>query len=550
MRLIVLTLCTALSVQAAQELRFCIRNEPKTFDPALVEDNASETIRYLTGGVLMRVNRLTQELEPELALSWKVTEGGRAIALRLRENVKFSDGTPFSSEDVAYTFRRLMEPSLHSATGDAFRSGEGNVEAILDGPHKIVLRFPAPVAGLDRMFDQVAIVSGHSSNQGASNKDASSHALNWDAAVLGPFRVKEYKPGAYVALERNPGYWKSDSAGHRLPYLDAIHLDIQQNREIELLRFERGELQLINTLEPEHFERLRGQFPHSVHDSGPGMDSEFLWFNQSAGAPIAPYKKAWFQSTIFRKSISQSIQRDDLCRMVYRGHATPAAGPVSPANHLWVSAALKPPAYRPEQALRDLAKVGFRFADGVLSDQAGHRVEFTIVTNSGNQARQRAAAMMQQDLAKIGIKLNVATLDFPALLERMNRTLDYDAVLLGLVNVDIDPNMQMNIWLSSSSMHSWNPKQLKPATAWEEEIDRLMRVQASQLDYRKRKAAFDRVQQIAAEQEPIIYLVNKNVLSAVSPAVLNARPVPLNPQTFWNAERLMIDASAMQSRRQ
>jgi peptide/nickel transport system substrate-binding protein len=208
-----------------------------------------------------------------------------------------------------------------------------------------------------------------------------------------------------------------------------------------------------------------------------------------------------------------------------------------------VNASLKPPAYRPEQALAELAQAGFRFRDGVLSDAAGHRVEFTIVTNSGNQARQRVAAMMQQDLARIGIKLNVATLDFPALLERMNRTLDYDAVLLGLVNVDIDPNMQMNVWLSSSGMHSWNPKQTQPATPWEAEIDRLMRVQASEPDYRKRKAAFDRVQQIAVEQSPIIYLVNKNALSAVSPAVRNARPVPLNPQTFWNAERLTLDPS-------
>jgi peptide/nickel transport system substrate-binding protein len=530
-----LVVSVSMSLQAAPELRFCLRNEPKTFDPALVEDDASETIRYLTGGVLMRVNRLTQELEPELALSWKVLEGGRAITLHLRDNVKFSDGTPFSSDDVAYTFRRLMDPALHSATGDAFRSGEGNLEAIPDGPRKITLRFPAPVAGLDRMFDQAAIVSAHSSNR--------------DAPVLGPFRVKEYKPGAYVALERNPWYWKHDSAGHPLPYIDAIHLDIQQNREIELLRFERGELQLINTLEPEHFESLSAKSPRSVYDSGPGMDSEFFWFNQSPGAPIAAYKKTWFQATAFRKAISQAINREDLCRIVYRGHATPAAGPVSPANHQWANASVKPPAYRPEQALRELGQAGFRLANGALFDQAGHRVEFTIVTNSGNQARQRAAAMMQQDLEKIGIRLNIATLDFPALLERMNRTLDYDAVLLGLVNVDIDPNMQMNIWLSSSSMHSWNPKQAKPATPWEEEIDKLMRVQASQLDNRKRKAAFDRVQQIAAEQAPIIYLVNKNVLSAISPSVKGARPVPLAPQTFWNAERLTLDGALLPSQR-
>ncbi len=278
--LLLLGASLTVSTVHATELRFCLRNEPKTFDPAMVEDEASEAIRYLTGGVLMRVNRLTQELEPELAVSWKVTENGRAITLHLRDNVKFSDGTPFSSDDVAYTFRRLLDPSLHSATGDAFRSGDGNLEVIQDGPRKITLRFPAPVAGLDRMFDQAAIQSAHSSNK--------------DAAVLGPFRVKEYKPAAYVALERNPNYWKRDSAGHALPYLDAIHLDIQQNREIELLRFERGELQLINTLEPEHFERLSKESAKSVYDSGPGMDSEFFWFNQSPAAPIAAYKKAWF----------------------------------------------------------------------------------------------------------------------------------------------------------------------------------------------------------------------------------------------------------------
>ena len=279
------------------------------------------------------------------------------------------------------------------------------------------------------------------------------------------------------------------------------------------------------------------------------MDSEFFWFNESPSSPIAAYKKDWFQSAAFRKAISQSINRDDLCRIVYRGHATPASGPVSPANHLWANTSVKPPAYRPEQALKDLTQAGFKFANGALTDAAGHRVEITIVTNSGNQARAKTAAMMQQDLAKIGVKLNIATLDFPALLERMNKTSDYDAILLGLVNVDIDPNLQMNIWLSESEMHSWNPKQKSPATAWESEIDKLMRAQASQLDYKKRKAAWDRVQQIAADQSPIIYLVNKNVLSAVAPSVKNAHPVALNPQTFWNIERLSLNGSVLQSRR-
>jgi peptide/nickel transport system substrate-binding protein len=534
-RLAALLTCLTLSAQAAQELRFCLQAEPKTFDPLLVEDESSEAIRYLTGGTLMRVNRLTQELEPALAVSWKVTEGGRTITLQLREGVAFSDGTTFSSEDVAYTFRRLMDPALHSATGDSFRSGDGDLEVVPAGAHRISLRFPAPVAGLDRLFDQVAIMSAHSPKK--------------EMAVLGPFQLKVYKAGSYVLLERNPNYWKRDAKGRSLPYLDSIRLDIEQNREVELLRFQRGEVHLINSLAAEHFDRLAAQTPQMVSDAGPGMDSEFLWFNEAPAAPIAAYKKAWFRSAAFRRAVSEAINREDISRIVYHGHARPAIGPVSPANRFWFNSGLKAPPYSSQDSLRSLQQAGFQLTGGVLRDAVGHPVEFNIMTNSGNKSRERMAAMMQQDLAKIGIKLTVATLDFPSVLERMNRTLDYDACLLGLVNVDLDPNMQMNMWLSSSSMHAWSPKQPKPETPWEEEIDRLMHLQASQLDARKRKAAFDRVQQIVVEQAPIIYLVNKNALAAISPAVKNGHPVVLRPQTFWNADQLSVDGSIVQSRR-
>jgi len=92
----------------------------------------------------------------------------------------------------------------------------------------------------------------------------------------------------------------------------------------------------------------------------------------------------------------------------------------------------------------------------------------------------------------------------------------------------------------SASNHQWNPEQKSPATSWEAEIDRLMRVQASTDHPSERKAAFDRVQQIVWEQAPFIYLVHKNVLTAISPAVQNAVPVALRPQTYWNIENLTL----------
>src|SRR5215472_18027549 len=95
--------------QSGGELRFCLRSEPKTFNPLMVEDESSETIRYLTGGVLIRLNRYTQELEGELASKWKVLENGRRIDFELRPGVRFSDGTPFDCEDVQFTVHKLMD---------------------------------------------------------------------------------------------------------------------------------------------------------------------------------------------------------------------------------------------------------------------------------------------------------------------------------------------------------------------------------------------------------------------------------------------------------
>src|SRR5947208_4815760 len=147
--------------------------------------------------------------------------------------------------------KALMDPQLHSPTGDSFRSGEGQVTVQTPSADSVVVTFPAPVAGLERLFDQVPILSARSPKK--------------EAAVLGPFVIAKYTPGSEVLLERNAHYWKTDPSGRRLPYLDAIRLDIQQNRDIELMRFSRGELHLINTVDAESFTRLAQQAPSQAY---------------------------------------------------------------------------------------------------------------------------------------------------------------------------------------------------------------------------------------------------------------------------------------------
>ena len=519
--------------QSGGELRFCLRADPKTFDPLQVEDDNSDAVRYTTGGVLLRVNRKTQEMTPELAQSWTVDQEGRRITFRLRRGVSFSDGTPFSADDVAYTMTRLMDPNLHSATADPFRSSNAPPRIAVTSADTVSIAFDAPVSGLERLFDQVAILSKYSPKK--------------LAAVLGPFYVEDYKPGVEVLLARNPHYWKFDSAGTRLPYLDRIHLQIQQNRDMELIRFRRGELDLINSLDPEAFEELSHRTPASVSDAGASLESEMIWFNQVASAPLPAYKKAWFASQEFRRAVSEAIHREDISKVVYKGHARPAAGPVSPANRFWVNGSLAPHPLDVASAQRRLQQAGFtRRGDG-LYDREGHLVEFSLMTNAGNKTRERIAAMIQQDLQALGIRLNVVTLDFPSLIERMTRNFQYEACLLGLTNLDLDPSAQMNVWLSSAADHQWNPSQKAPASAWEAEIDRLMQAQAAELRPTQRKRLFDQVQQIVWEQEPFIYLVTRNSLMAFSPLLHNLEPAALQPQAYWNIDRIQKSALVARS---
>jgi len=527
--LLALVLLTYAHAQRAAELRFSAHADPKTFDPLLATEEVSEMIRYLTGGVLIRSNRQTQQLEPELATSWKVLDQGKRIDFVLRRKVMFSDGAPFGAADVVATLHRLMSPGLASGVADLFRSAGGEIRAEANGANEVSVVFSTPVADLARLFDQLAI--------------SPARPVPLETAVLGPFVLQDHKSGQYVLLKRNPHYWKTDAAGQRLPYLDSIRLDVLANRETELLRFRRGELDFVDKLEPETFERLSKDLRSGALNLGPSLDTEFLWFNQKPNAPLAAFEKRWFQSRLFRRAISVATDSDDIVRLVYHGYAHPAAGFISPANKFWFNSKLSPPSHDPQLALKLLQEDGFRFDGRTLRDRGGNAVEFSLITNAGSKTRTQIGVILQQDLMKIGIRLNFLPIEFQSLVERITQSARYEACLLGLTNFDIDPNSQMNVWLSSGAQHAWNPEQVKPATTWEAEIDRLAQFQHAASGAAARKKAFNRVQQIVADEAPTIPLVHPDVLVAISPSLHNAMPSPLPPHLYWNIEYFSIAAS-------
>jgi peptide/nickel transport system substrate-binding protein len=496
------------------ELAWAIHYDPKTFDPAKVDDEVSELVRYLTGGVLLRLNRETQEPEPQLAESYRVSPQGTTIVFKLRGGLRFSDGSALTSADVAWSLRRVLAPATQSIVAAEFVE-PGNVTVDTPDPLTVRVHLAKRVMAVGKIFDEIAIEPANRPSEGR--------------VTAGPFTVADYKRGQFVRLRRNPNYWRRDGAGAQLPYASGIRLDIQNNREEEIALFLRGEYDLIDRVAPEYFGILAKKSPQSVRDLGASLNTEQMWFNQAPGAPLPEFEKAWFRNRGFRAAVAESIHRADLARIAYDGHATPAYGFISPANKAWCNEALKAPPESPAEAGGLLAASGFHRGGNLLYDSTGHAVRFSILTNAGNAARQKMAAMIQQDLAAEGMQVTVVTLDFPALIERLMHKQDYEACLLGVTNAEPDPNSTMNMWLSSSTNHQWNPSQKSPATEWEAEIDRLMALQASSPEPSVRKRAVDRVQQIAADQQPFIYLVYPNVLEAVSTDVRGVQSSILSP---------------------
>jgi peptide/nickel transport system substrate-binding protein len=109
---------------------------------------------------------------------------------------------------------------------------------------------------------------------------------------------------------------------------------------------------------------------------------------------------------------------------------------------------------------------------------------------------------------------------------------------MGLGGGDTDPNSQMNVWLSSGDDHVWNLDQTQPATAWEAEIDRLMKQQMSTMVQKDRKRLYDQVQEIVAENVPVVFIVSPNLLVGAKKRLEDFKPAILDPHTLWNSEQL------------
>jgi peptide/nickel transport system substrate-binding protein len=526
------------------------RTEPKTLNWAVAADSGSREVLQCLMADLIHINRQSLAVEPALAKSWKVSRDGLHWELELRQGIKFSDGHPFDADDVVFTFQAILDEQVHSPQRALLMLEDKPIGVRKLDPYRVAFDLPQPYSVPDRLFDGVFILPRHKLEaawkQGKLAGAWPLSAAPSDLAGLGPFRVKQYVAGQRIILERNPYYWKVDQAGTQLPYLTELEFLFAGNEDNQVLRFQAGESDIINRVGARNFavlEKDRKRRGDDLVNAGGSLEYNFLFFNLAGlppgtAPPIAAHQ-AFLRRKSFRQAVSAAIDRDAIVRLVYLGRAVPLAGPVPPGNKAWVNTALPAPVRSLERARQVLAADGFRWnREGALADPEGRPVEFSILTSNNNPERLQMATLIQDDLKQIGMRVNVVQLEFRSLLERVQRTHEYEACVLSLASPDADPNPDMAVWLSSGANHLWNPEQKTPATPWEAEIDGLMRRQMVTRSYAERKAMFDRVQAIVVEYQPLVPLVSPNLLCGAKKDLANFLPALIEPYTLWNVERL------------
>jgi peptide/nickel transport system substrate-binding protein len=537
---------------AGGRLVIALRSEPKTLNPALALDEPSrDVIRCMTAD-LIHINRGSLKTEPSLAKSWSVSRDGRHYTLQLRRGVRFSDGEPFNADDVIFSFQVYLDEKVDSSQRDLLLVGGKPIAVVKVDDYAVRFELAQPYAAAERLFDSIAILPRHLLQGGYR---AGGLAQAWSLSMapgefagLGPFRLKEYVAGQRVVLERNPYYWKADRAGNQLPYLNEVVFLFVPSEDAQVIRFQSADTDVLSRFSAENFallQKQQGVKGYHLDDLGAGLEYNFLFFNMndlSASAlPEIAQKQAWFQDLRFRQAVSAAIDREGIVRLVYSGRATPIWDQVTPGNKLWLDETIARPARSPERARQLLQSAGFSWkSDGALLDPHGTPVEFSILTSSSNAQRTKIATIVQDDLSQLGMKVQVVPLEFRAMVDRLLNTHNYEAAVMGLVSGDADPTSEMNVWLSSGETHLWHPRQEKPATPWESEMDRLMQQQLVTLDYAKRKSLYDRVQEIVAEELPVICLVSPNILVGAANRVGNFRPAILVPYALWNIEQLYV----------
>jgi peptide/nickel transport system substrate-binding protein len=494
--------------------------EASNLIPFMAGDSASHAVGSLIHTTLLRYDR-NLELTGEAARSWEVASGGKTITFHLREDAQFSDGHPLTSEDLAYTWRTVVDPE----TRTPYSSDYKRIERIeTPDPHTFVVHYGEPYAPALSTWASLAIMPAHI----LAGQDINDTPFARDPVGAGPYQLHRWVAGQSVELTSHNGWFR------RRPYIDKVTFRVIPDTTTQFLELEAGNIDQMSP-SPALFQRTFPSRPDLRERIATyqylGNNYTYLGFN---------LRRKPFTDIRVRRAIAHAIDRQELIKGVMLGLARRISAPYKPGTR-WYPEDIQPYAYDPEKARALLAEAGWTDSNGDgVRDKDGKRLAFEIVTNNDNKQRKIAATLIQRRLKKVGIDVDLRLVEWATFISQFINTHDFDAVILGW-SLSLDPD-QYTIWHSSQQGRG----EFNFVGLEDPEVDRLLEAGLKTFDEAERERIYHDFARELLKASPIVYLYAPLSLSAIHKRIRGVEPAPAgieyNVEDWYIPRRLQREA--------
>jgi len=443
---------------------------------------------------------------PAIAESWQFSKDCLNLTFKLRKNVRWHDGKPFTAEDVQFTYKAMMNPKTPTAYRDDFELVR-DVQ-VLD-PYTVRVIYSQPYAKAVGSWGTAMLPKHLLAKYVEEGKLREAPQNTTQPVGTGPYRFQEWKSGEKVVLAANKDYYVEGR-----PYIGRIVYRVIPSQATIFLELKAKGVDMAD-LTAIQFAR-QTEYPAFKQDYNkfryPGSGYTYFGFN---------LKDPRFADKRVRQAFAHAINKPELIDGVVMGLAREATGPYRPGTWAYTDKVKRYP-YDPAKAKQLLAAAGWtdRNGDGILRNKEGQPFSFTIRTNQGNEERKKVAELIQQRLKEIGIQTDIQTIEWAAFLKEYIKQKRFEAIILGW-GTGIDPD-QYPIWHSSQM----GPDQLNQISFSNAEVDALLEKGRTSCHQQERVATYRRIQEILAEEQPVLFLYFKDALPAVSSRVRGIKPEP------------------------
>lgn len=463
-------------------------SDPRGLDPAFVDDGESAKIICNIYEGLVKYKADSTEIEPCLATEWSSSEGGKEWTFKLRQGVKFQDGTDFNAEAVKFSVDRQLPPKRTDDMPYAsFTFGPvQKVEVVDSHTVKFILDQPyAPFLANLAMAMAAPIVSP------AAVQKAGGGNINETPVGTGPFKFVKWEKGQQVALERNEQYW-----GEK-PKASKVVFKFTKENSVRASELMTGAIDMMDGVDPNDVKKLEDSGIKVIKN--PGMNINYLGFFTH---------KAPFNDVKMRQAVSQAINRQHLVDYLYQGLADVASGPL-PKFMPGYDGSLKPLDYDPEKAKALLKEAGYKGQKLVIITYSNPRPYNPV-------GGDKLAAAIQQDLMKVGITTEIKTYPWKEYKDALFKAQDGDMFTYGWIGDNGDPDNFLTLLDSKEIAGSLNS-----AKYHNPQVDKLLVDGRQNMDPAKRQQIYSELQKIILVDAPWVYLSHSLDMAAYSKNVEN-----------------------------